>query len=306
MVDRGLALLLVLLSVLGGCVRAQAFNVRVESLPPQRGHFSLFVYDSPDAPRRVKASAKDGALLFHGSVSSIAYAELRHSAIAKPLPFFLENSDISIRYNTDDPERSPIVGSRANSEYRYALEACGGDPVCLIEQAHRLGETPVAPYLVYRYLSDNMDVEALRQMLGLFSGDAVGTYHYSRLQRRLERAEELAVGNLLPDFVFTDAQGQPQHSDSVLTDSVLHVLAFGATWCGQCHEAERQLEQHFPQVQTLAVYLDHDPQGWDAPWMEMLDIDHVPYLIVLNADRTVRARDVSVWELKRVIKEYYQ
>ena len=80
------------------------------------------VYDTDSLPRVFKPNDKKGPIVFTGKVDGAVYAELRHPKVAQPLPFFVENAEISISYNADNPE-PPLAISWGSAVYDPATDA---------------------------------------------------------------------------------------------------------------------------------------------------------------------------------------
>lgn len=282
---------------------AQSFRVSVVTPAPSGSDFTLLIYDGDSIPRVLKPAKKKGPVFFTGTAKGAAYAELRHSKVAQPLPFFIENTEISISYKANDPESSPITGSRTNSELRYQLELCNGDNGCLARYVMDNPVSIIAPYIVDRYLSPSAEYETLSALYKSLGGEAVKTYHYRLLGQRLHRLEALADGKRMPDFAFTDLDKQTCHLDSVLVDSCHNIIVIGATYCRQCNGIEDELYKSFPQIHPVVINIDQQKDGWDAPFLKQLEIDHIPYLILLDPERHIIARDLRIWQLQRMLKK---
>ncbi|MBO7488779.1 MAG: hypothetical protein J6T88_00710 [Bacteroidales bacterium] len=280
---------------------AQLFRVNVNA-PAQMGRdFSLLVYDGDMTPRILKPKGKKG-LVITGAVKGAVYAELRHPKVAMPLPFFIENTDISISYKSDNPETSPITGSRINSELRYQLELSEGDNSSLAEYVRKNPASPIAPYIVDRYISPSADYETVSELYKMLEGEAVKTYHYRQLGQRLKNLEALADGKRMPDFAFTDLKGNTLHLDSILVDGCHNIIVVGATYCRQCKNIEKELYNSFPLVHPVVIDIDQLKEGWDAPFLKQLEIDHIPYLILLDNKRRIVERDLRIWQLQRILQ----
>ena len=284
---------------------AQMFRVSV-GVPAQldRG-FTLWVYDTDSLPHTFKPTGKNGPVVITGKVEGIgtAYAELRHPKVAEPLPFFIDNTDITINYNAESPAASPITGSRTNSVLRYQIEQCGSAGVeCLAQFAADNLSSPIVPYVIDRYLVTALDIEGTTALYKGLSGNATKTYHYRRLGRRLQRLAALAEGQPMPSLAYTDKAGRTASLDTMLADSGYTLLIVGATYCRQCADIKREVKRAFAQVRTVAVDVDNLKEGWDAPLMQLLDIDHIPFLLLVDPRHRIAARDIRVWQLGRLLE----
>ena len=281
---------------------AQLFRVGVNAPASLGRDFTLLIYDSDSIPRVLRPAGKKGPVFFTGTVNGAAYAELHHSKVTQPLPFFIENTVISISYKSDSPESSPITGSRSNSELRYQMEVCADDNNCLIQYIQSNPTSTIAPYIIDRYISPSADYETISALYSLLDGDAAKTFHYRQLGRRLHRLEALANGVRMPDFTFTDLNKRTYHLDSVMADSCHNIIVIGATYCRQCKEIENELSNSFPLIHPVVLDIDQLKDGWDAAFLKQLEIDHIPYLILLDPEHRIVARDLRIWQLRRILK----
>ncbi len=298
-------LLMLLYATLAHDVVAQGFSVRVEMPVEARGKGSLYLYTTDAMPHAAKGSRNGNNYLFQGSVDGVVYAEFRYTNTLNNnavsiIPFFVENSDIVVRYNMAAPEMSPIVGSRSNSEYRYQLEQQASNPTHLARYAASHPSSPITPYIIYRHMANDCQQDTLQQLAAQLTGEAQKVYHYGQLQRMLSSRERLRDGERLPTVVFRDRQGHLQRLDTLLADSCYHAVLVGASWCEQCQRAATALHSRYPEMQTIEIDIDSDKRCWDSPWLELLQIDHIPYLIVLDSQQRIVARDVRIWELERL------
>ena len=282
---------------------AQSFRVSVDASKELGRNFTLLVYDTDSQPRVVKPKGKKGPVTFEDDVKDAVYAELRHRKIDTPLPFFLEGADITIKYNSANPEASAITGSRSNSQLRYQLEQCDGDIGCLAQYVQENPTSPVAPYILERYVSTSVSYETVAALFRQLGGDAVKSYHYRRLQQRLHQLEALAEGSPIPSFSYTGSDNRTVKIDSVLTGGSYNLIIVGATYCSQCQRIEKEVRGSFKNVHPVVIDVDRQKDGWDAPLLKLLDIDHVPYLILLDKDRRIVARDLRIWQLKRTLEQ---
>lgn len=293
-----LAILALTLSFVLFPLRAKSqsgFNIEVTSDTLVQGRWMLIVYDS--TPRTVQSyKTKAHKTFFKGSVKNPVYAELRHSSTSRPLPFFIENSDIKVLFDFSNPYNSKISGSITNSQMRYILEICNNNsPSCIAQNIEENPTVPFASYLILNYIAPTSDIQYLQNIVASLSGEATTAYHYKELQVMLNRALTLQPGNKLPSLYFLDADGKSHSVDSLLDNSRRNLLFFAATWCSQCDTIQKRIDTK--EINTIRIDIDHDPNGWDSPIMKKLQIDHLPYLILIDRDRRIVARDIRYWQL---------
>lgn len=293
-----------LLCALAVTAAAQTFQVSVSAAKLPAKGFRLMVYDTDSEPRMLKPKGKKG-VVFSGTVrGNVSYAELHHPLASRPLPFFIDNGEIAIRFNADTPEASSVTGSRQNSIFRYQLEQCGTtDAECLAQFVAENPTSPVAPYIIERYILPQSDYETTLQLYEALQGDARRAYHYRRLGQRLEAQAALAVGAKLPSMTAVMTDGKTVHFDSLWNEKDYNILLVGSSYCSPCKRMLSTMAQAFPELTVASIDVDSLAGGWDAPLMQQLDIDHIPYLLVIGPDRSIVARDARVWELKRIIEK---
>ena len=290
---------LLLFMLVGSSLCAQQFQVHVNLPSDLRGSLTLTIYDGAQPRTLTPKSGTD----FSGSVKQATYAELRHSAVAQPLTFFIENSHITVVFNKENPNASRITGSRSNSMLRYQLEECDYNPAeCLTEYVATHPDDLIAPYLLERHIAPTAERATIDTLYHLLSGAALQTYHYQRLTERLKQLDSLNIGSPLPHFHFYDDQGTLISIDTLMRDSSMHLLMVGATWCDQCKKITEPLQQQFPDIKPLVINIDKQKTQWDSHMTDILAVDHLPYLLLLDADRHIVARDFRHWELPRIMK----
>lgn len=286
------------------CSHAQGFQLTVSMPDSTLRQATLSIYEGGDPPRRLthKAKKKSQSIEFTGTVASLAYAELSFSNSAVTIPFFIENSDISITVIPDNPQASPIKGSRSNSLSRFLFEQYSqqGDITPIADFVDKNPTSPVASYLLYQISITDTCVHTIDKLASRLYGPARETPHFVKLQLRLMAPPE---GSRMPDFIFTGDDGKARHLDSLLCDTCHNLIVVGATWCSKCGEIISQVKSAHPEVNTIVVNIDNDKASWDALFMTRLYIDHIPYMILLDPSRTIMARDARVWQLDKLLRK---
>lgn len=286
-------------------LRAQSFVVRAYMPGGTSGAVQLLIFGDGNRQRILQSKVANGMATFEGTVVRPTYAELRHRGLSRPIPLFIENSDITVTVDAERPERSPISGSRSNSEMRYLLETCGADNTgqCLAERLGEMPAAPYAPYLAYRYLAD--DLEALQRLADSMTPPATQAWHYRELRKRIATLQHLQADSVLPSFSYTDSQGRQCLIDTLLADSCHYLLLFAATWCHECDSIQQRMNSLGPTLQTVRIDIDQQPKGWDAPFMQQLAIDHLPHLMLVNPNRRIANRDIRHWQVKKIINSTF-
>ncbi len=284
---------------------AQTFRVTVKTETTGKCRMFLHVYDNDTTARAIKSKIIENEFIFEGSVSQPCYAELKSSLNSKPLRFFIENNDITIKYNNQNPEASPIIGSRSNSLLRYLLEQCGqyNPPTeCIALYVKQNPESLITPYLIDRYLIKASNKEAIYEMVQSLTGEAAKSYHGRKLTNNLQTMIPAAEGDIIPAFVFVDTKKNSHKIDTLLSDSTYNFILIGASWCTQCNDLRYKIDKEWPQYKLTTINIDNDKKGWDAPCIQALKIDHIPYILIVDKDKRIVAREPELWEIKNMIK----
>lgn len=300
-------LLLVILIGRASSLLAQSFSVNVSFASQPRGKVTLTLFDGDTMPRQMQRKATHGMASFSGQVSQPCYAEVSTTK-GQRLGFFVENSDIAVRFDMTDPEKSAITGSRVNSQFRYALEQCrqddgSYDASSLKVQVEENKSAVFAPLLVYRYLLPLSDPTDIAELASLMTGDATTAYHYKLLAAYLQPTDSNCY-TLMPDIVFHTAQNRTLHTDSLLTDTSYNLIVVGASWCRECRNAVVEARRQLQGINIIAIDIDNDRRLWDAEVVEKMQIEHLPYLILVDPEHMIVARDIRSWEIRRIVNNH--
>lgn len=298
--DRRMRLLLLLcLMAVPPTVSAQeSFTLTVKSPKTFGKSVTLTVYDGETTAHKYVQRVKEGTVTFSAPISKPSAAQLAFAG-KRQLYLYLEGSEMNLEVNGDDLEHSPLSGSRSNSQYRYAMETAS-DPKSLADYLRSNRTSPIAAFVLYRQMR-SMEPTKLEQLYGVLDSVEASCYHYHAIGKYLTETKALSEGMPLPDFEFTEG-GQKCRLTECLFSGQPSVVFFGATWCDICVRDIAVAEKICVDSVTLVtVDIDADRRGWDSPYLEKLDIAHLPYIIVLDREGKIAARDVRIWELKRTL-----
>ena len=268
------------------------------------GVFTLTVYDGDSTTHTYTDKANKGMFFFSGNVGKPVLASIEHPTMNQPLYFYLEGSEISINVNATRPDASIIKGSRTNSEYRYLMERyySAADPNAFLRQQMKENAGSIfLPFVLYRQMS-NIDDGTLRQLIGQVVEPGTHTYHYTLLRRWLRQTPAVSEGSAMPDFAFLDSQKQRRTFEESRNREGYTLLQFSATWCDRCQQQREQAEKALAgkEVQSLVINIDDNPNGWDAHYLQQLSVNHIPYMILVDEQGSVVARDIQAWELYKL------
>lgn len=294
------SLLLLCLMLLPLSIVAQgAFTLTAKTPKTMGRSVTLTVYDGDSTSHRYVQRVRDGVVTFNAQVAKPCAAQLSFAG-NRQLYLYLEPAEMNLEVNADDLEHSPLSGSRSNSQYRYAMETAG-DTKSLAEYLRSNRSTPIAALVLFRQMR-NLELREVQRLYSVLDSVEARCYHYVAIGKYLEESVALSEGMPLPDFEFTE-EGQHCRLSDCLISGQPSVVFFGATWCDICRrdlvEAEKLCRDS---VTLVTVDIDADKRGWDAPYMRKLDVTHLPYIILLDKEDKIAARDVRIWELKRMLE----
>ena len=63
-------------------------------------------------------------------------------------------------------------------------------------------------------------------------------------------------------------------------------------------EAAATIKSYSPAARPIVINIDNDKRIWDAPVMQKLGIEHIPFIVIVDKDHKIVARDIRVWEMK--------
>ena len=265
------------------------------------GVFTLTVYDGDSTTHTY---TNKGMFFFSGNVGKPVLASIQHPTMNQPLFFYLEGSEISINVNATRPDASIIKGSRTNSEYRYLMERyySSADPTAFLRQQMKENAGSIfLPFVLYHQMS-NIDDGTLRQLIGQIADPGTHTYHYTLLRRWLRQTPAVSEGSEMPDFAFLDSQKQRRTFEESRNREGYTLVLFSASWCDRCQQQREKAEKVLAgkEVETLVINIDDNPNGWDAHYLQQLSVNHIPYMILVDEQGIVVARDIQAWELYKL------
>ncbi len=143
----------------------------------------------------------------------------------------------------------------------------------------------------------------------------------SELQKRMENLRKLAVGNIAPDIVIEDNDGNELELSGI--DSDLTVVLFWASWCPHCNQMIPGLKKVYedktlPKFEVLAISIDTSDidysqaisthatswinyaelKGWDSKAVIDYSIYATPTMFILDRNRKILARPVTIADLR--------
>ncbi|MDY5969347.1 MAG: DUF4369 domain-containing protein [Bacteroidales bacterium] len=256
-----------------------------------------------EGEQTLRAPIHNGSFQLEGIVGRPTVARI---AVGNDAPFYLwvENAEMALVYNSALPSASHITGSRVNSEYRYVLEQCadaGGTlSDAVVAYASNNPEKGFVPFMLWLHYDGNEPTK-LDSLCQRFSGDAAKAYHLPLLKKRVLAMRQSAEGQPIPSITLPTLKGKAEPYDSLYRHDRSTYLLFASTWMEKERHCNDSLLARVDTTTAQVVWVptDKDPAGWDAPYMQQLDIHRLPYIILISPKGTIEKRDLRIWEIGR-------
>jgi len=147
----------------------------------------------------------------------------------------------------------------------------------------------------------------------------------SSVQKRINQAQKLRIGNSVPNIVLFDAGGEQIDLSKIETEKAL--ILFYASWCPHCKEIIPKINELYQaqkekQIEVLAVSLDEKREDWtkfisenNLTWLNVSDLkgwhgkaaeDYfiyaTPTMFLIDKDGTILSKPVTLDEVKKFFK----
>ncbi|MDE5423119.1 AhpC/TSA family protein [Ancylomarina sp. DW003] len=244
----------------------------------------------------------NGEFKFVGSVpvADMYYLQIEDKRGA--LPFFLENSLISIEANVEALRDAKITGSATQDVYKSftdkmveykgkqepiiaaykkamsekneeaaekavkEYEAVDAEKMVTIKSFVKENTSSVASaFITHRNLLNQLKVDEVEEIYNAFGENVKASGSALAIKAKIDVLKKVAVGQPAPDFTLNTPEGTPLSLSSLKGKVV--VIDFWASWCGPCRRENPHMVEIYNElspkgVEFLGVSLDKDKDKW--------------------------------------------
>jgi len=200
---------------------------------------------------------------------------------------------------------------------------------------HKAMDNDVVYNFLMQYLIEGFDMYGFDRVISHIAENyepantCINEERKSELQKRVENLRRLAVGNRAPDIEIKKPDGTLLHIGDI--DSEVILVLFWASWCPHCEEMIPDLKKAYNDsalldFEVLSISIDtssmdysnalagqaaswinySDFKGWDSTPANDFSIYATPTMFLVDRNRNILARPVSIADLRNALRNIEQ
>ncbi len=262
---------------------------------------------------------KNGKFTFKGSVQTPENYAILVEGIEGRITLFLDNSDITIKAQSDNLSEAEISGGttqnmiealneqKAEIEKRYNIEAIleefynsetsderKQEIVNTYGKAEKefealdsafFAQNPVSFYTLSK-LAENVEEYTVQEMdakIAAFEAlpQFEGNRFLEQIKKSVEALRQLQPGMKVPDFTLNDPEGNPVSLSSVYSQHKITMIDFWAGWCGPCRRFNPQLVEIYNQFKDKGFgIIGVSLDSDESVWKSAIEDDNLEWIQV--------------------------
>lgn len=309
-------LVLIVAVAMFACTQQSGFKINVQ-LEGAEGQVLLEKYLTGVWSSVDTADVVDGVAILEGEVDAPGVYYLSVAGQRSKTMVFVENTKMSVVGKVDSLNMVKVSGSVTHDEYQTVNDKiqkisaeymalyqksrtanAAGDTIKAKELMDKVNEmyesvgviqedfvkenpaSFVTPYFLSQ-IQYEKEVEELDALVSALDPKLSTVQSIIDLKERITKLQTVAVGQIAPDFIQNDADGNPVKFSDIYSKNELTLLDFWASWCGPCRGENPNVVAVFNDYKSkgfsvFGVSLDRDKDAWlKAIDDDQLAWDHV-------------------------------
>lgn len=295
------------------CTQTPSYKVNVK-LTSAEGKAYLSQRIKGDWVKLDSAELKGGECQFKGVVKNPDICYLSVGLRKDKLPFFIENSVLSITGSIDSITKAKVTGSTVHDEFRVLqdnLDKMDKQATALFEKSKELEKAGqkakadslmalsdhvftsiddqqkdfikthpascISPYLLSRVYFD-MESDVLEGFLKGMDPKLDSLPLVVTLKERVAKLKTVSVGQITPDFTMNDVNGNPTKLSDIYSKNDYTLIDFWASWCPDCRAENPNVVATFNKYQSKGFgVLGVSLDSDKAKWLKAIADDHLTW-----------------------------